>query len=183
MVIEKYTKEWVNQFSQIEEILKQNLSKFIKIEHVGSTAIIGMCAKPIIDIIIVIESMDDFDIIKNELNFIGYFHNGNQGIEGREVFNREKIIYNKTLDEINHHLYVCTKDNDEYKRHILFRNYLNKNENEKQEYNKIKMEIIEKIGNENRKEYVEIKETEYSWFFEKVIRKAGEFENMEKEMF
>jgi len=39
------------------------------------------------------------------------------------------------------------------------------------------------LGNENRKEYVEIKETEYSWFFEKVIRKAEEFENMEKEMF
>ena len=42
------------------------------------------------------------------------------------------------------------------------------------------MEIIKKIGNENRKKYVEIKETEYSWFFEKVIRKAEEIENKYK---
>jgi len=82
------------------------------------------------------------------------------------------------LDNISHHLYVCTIDNEEYKRHTLFRNYLNKHENARNEYNNIKKEIIHKIGNEDRKEYVSIKATQYNWFFEKVLKKANEEEKL-----
>jgi GrpB-like predicted nucleotidyltransferase (UPF0157 family) len=52
MVIEEYDENWIKQFGQIKEILKKILSKVNNIEHVGSTAIMGMREKPIIDIII-----------------------------------------------------------------------------------------------------------------------------------
>jgi GrpB-like predicted nucleotidyltransferase (UPF0157 family) len=172
MVIEEYNNDWIKQFNQIKEILERNLTKIVKIEHVGSTAIIGMYAKPIIDIDIVIDNRNDFDKIKNELESIGYIHNGDQGIIGREAFKRGNIIKNEIFDKISHHLYVCDKDNEELNRHILFRDYLNKYDKIKNEYNKIKMEIIGKYGNEDRKKYVSIKETEYKWFFDKVIEEA-----------
>jgi GrpB-like predicted nucleotidyltransferase (UPF0157 family) len=126
MVIEEYNTNWVKQFNQIKNILEENLSKIIKIEHIGSTAIFGMCAKPIIDIDIIIENTSDFEKIKNELEAIGYSHNGDQGIKGREAFKRNNIIKNEILDKLNHHLYVCAKGNEELRRHILFRDYLNK---------------------------------------------------------
>jgi hypothetical protein len=54
---------------------------------------------------------------------------------------------------------------------------LNKHEKAKEEYYKIKREIIRKIGNENREKYVSIKETEYRWFFEKIIEEAKKENN------
>jgi GrpB-like predicted nucleotidyltransferase (UPF0157 family) len=173
MVIEEYNENWIKQFNQIKNILEKNLSKIIKIEHVGSTAIIGMCAKPIIDIDIIIIDRTDFEKIKNELETIGYYHNGDQGIKGREVFKRNKIIKNEILEKINHHLYVCAKDNEELKRHIIFRDYLNKHYEVKIEYYNIKKEIIKKHGNNDREKYVLTKENEYKWFFEKVIKEAA----------
>ena len=179
MVIEEYNIEWKNKFSQIKQILENNLCNYIDIEHVGSTASIGMWAKPIIDIIIVIENRKNFDQIKNNLENIGYFHNGDQGIPGREVFKRNKILHNNVLDNIPHHLYVCEINNLEYRRHKLFWNYLNKHEKHKMEYNRIKHEILEKVGKNNRKDYVIMKENEYKWFFEDIIKKASEEEKME----
>ena len=172
MVIEEYNDDWKNQYEQIKYILENSLSKAIKFEHVGSTSITGMWAKPIIDIDVVIESINDFEKTKDELKIIGYLHEGDMGIIGREVFKKDNVIKNEILDKVNHHLYVCTKDNEELKRHILFRDYLNKHNEVKIEYNNIKKAIIKKYGNEDREKYVEIKETEYKWFFEEVLKKA-----------
>ena len=174
MVIVEYNKNWKKQFIQIKNILDNNLSKIVTIEHVGSTAIIGMCAKPIIDIDIIIENINDFEKTKNKLELIGYFHEGDLGIIGRESFKRNNIIINDILDKIKHHLYICTKDNEELKRHILFRDYLNKYSNKKMEYYDIKKAIIEKYGNEDREKYVTIKENDYKSFFEKIIKEAEE---------
>ena len=176
MVIEEYNENWIKHFIQIKNVLEKKLSKIIKIEHIGSTAITGMCAKPIIDIDIVIENTDDFEKTKNELELIGYLHQGDQGIIGREAFKKINTMKNEILGKINHHLYVCTKNSEELKRHILFRDYLNNHHEIRMEYKNIKKEIIEKYGNENREKYVSVKETEYKWFFEKIIKEA-ELEN------
>jgi GrpB-like predicted nucleotidyltransferase (UPF0157 family) len=172
MVITEYDENWIKQYTQIKNVLENSLSKIIKIEHVGSTSIIGMLAKPIIDIDVVIENNNDFEKVKTELEIIGYLYEGNLGIVGREAFKRNGIIKHEILDKINHHLYVCTKDSEELKRHILFRNYLNKNFKIKMEYNNIKKAIIEKYGNEDREKYVITKEIDYKWFFEKVLKDA-----------
>jgi GrpB-like predicted nucleotidyltransferase (UPF0157 family) len=164
MVIVEYNNEWPIWFDKIKNELCKNLSSIIAVEHIGSTSIKGMCAKPIIDIDIVINNENDFVKTKEKLELIGYYHNGNQGIIGREAFNRNGKNH-KILDTIQHHLYVCAKDNDELKRHILFRNYLNKNYKIMMEYYNIKKEIIKKYGNEDREKYVSVKEEEYKWFF------------------
>jgi len=172
MVIEEYNKDWIKQFKKIQNILENNLNNIVKIEHVGSTAIIGMCAKPIIDIDIVINNINDFVNVKKDLKIIGYAHKGDLGVNGMEMFERDNSYNEENLDNTNHHLYVCTKDNEELNRHILFRDYLNKNEKARIEYIEIKREIIKKVGNQNRQKYVSLKETKYNWFFEKIIKEA-----------
>ena len=108
MVVEKYNPKWIEQFQTLKEFLEENASEYISIEHVGSTSIPGMNAKPIIDIDVVVEDAAQFLKLKEELEKIGYVHEGDRGISGREAFDNENVAIN-----IDHHLYVCVKDNAE----------------------------------------------------------------------
>ena len=164
MVVEKYNPKWVEQFQTLKEFLKKNATEYNSIEHVGSTSIPGMNAKPIIDIDVVVEDAAQFLRLKDELEKIGYIHEGDRGIPGREAFDNENVPVS-----IDHHLYVCVKDNAELKRHLKFRDSLRSNLELVNDYNKIKEEILAKVGNDNRAGYVQMKEEEYKWFFEKVL--------------
>ncbi|WP_052078970.1 GrpB family protein [Spirochaeta lutea] len=168
-VIRPYTVEWIEMFTRIAEYLRKHCTAYLGIEHVGSTSIPGMAAKPIIDIDMVIVSRADFHVIKTELEAVGYHYVGDQGIPGREVFDRwgDGI---SLLDEIPHHLYVCTKDNLEYNRHIRFRDRLRADPGLVAEYNSIKNRILAAVGDDNRAGYVAMKETQYTEFFERVLR-------------
>ena len=86
VVVEKWNPKWKDEFERIAESLGEDvIYNSIKIEHVGSTSVEGLSAKPIIDLDIVIEN-DKFEIIKRLLKDKGYEHEGNLGIEGREAF-------------------------------------------------------------------------------------------------
>lgn len=164
MVVEKYNPKWVEQFSVLKEFLAKNTTEYISIEHVGSTSIPGMNAKPIIDIDIIVEDAAQFLRLKEELEKIGYVHEGDRGIPGREAFDHGKVSIG-----IDHHLYVCVKDNAELLRHLKFRDKLRSSPELVNEYNKIKEEILAKVGADNRAGYVQMKETDYRWFFDKVL--------------
>ena len=72
-----------------------------RIEHVGSTSVPNLDAKDIIDMDILYEHESEFEKIKAGLLKIGYYHNGNQGIEQREVFKRNRAFKNEVLDTYN----------------------------------------------------------------------------------
>ncbi len=172
MVVVEYDKEWPQDFLKIKTELQKAITVMSNIQHVGSTSIPGMKAKPIIDIDVGLENWSDFEAVKRALAEIGYEHEGDRGITGREAFCRNGKVHNEILDNIDHHLYVCSVDNEEYKRHILFRDYLRNHIEARDRYNQIKEEILAKVGSENRAGYVQMKEDEYKDFFESVISKA-----------
>lgn len=167
MLIVAYQSDWSKYFEAIKSKLIAGLSGIcIQIEHVGSTAVLGLSAKEIIDIDIAYN--DNFEEIKEKLELIGYYHNGNQGIDGREVFKRNQTHSDSILDVIPHHLYVCRYDNEEYKRHILFRNYLRKSEEARMFYMSQKIAIAEECNN-NKKAYAELKQIKLSSFIDYTI--------------
>ncbi len=172
MVVQEYDDRWPKDFAALEEVLRGHLSSAEAIEHVGSTSIPGMCAKPIIDIDILVSGDSEFATTKTELESLGYAHNGNQGIEGREVFVRTGNNYHKILDDIRHHLYVGRRDCAELQRHLLFRDTLRNDAGLREAYCKIKKDILKEVGEDNRAGYVEKKELAYGWFFEKVLDKG-----------
>lgn len=173
MVVVNYNEKWPQDFLKIKNELMKVLKVQCEVQHVGSTSIPGMKAKPIIDIDVGLDNWADFEAVKKVLAEIGYEHEGDKGITGREAFCRNGKVHNKILDDIDHHLYVCSVDNEEYKRHILFRDYLRKHTEARDRYNQIKEEILSKVGTENRAGYVQMKEDEYSDFFEGIIEKAN----------
>ena len=136
VIVESYNSEWKRDFEDIRSELMAVLDgKVISIEHVGSTSVEGLSAKPIIDIDVVIEDEDAFPEVKAAMESIGYTHEGDLGIPGREAFK-----YKGKEHLRKHHLYVCTKDADELKRHISFRDYLRTHPEAVREYGRIKEE-------------------------------------------
>ena len=129
MLIEAYTSNWIKNFTDIKREIESTLTGLTyTIEHVGSTSVPNLDSKPIIDIDIIYSTQQDFEQIKLGLEKTGYFHNGNQGIEDRDVFKRNGKLANEILDTVKHHLYVCPIDSKALERHLLSRDYLRKNE-------------------------------------------------------
>jgi GrpB-like predicted nucleotidyltransferase (UPF0157 family) len=169
MLIVEYLTEWINQFQKIKEKLLEGMSGLpVTIEHVGSTSVPGLSAKPIIDIDIVYHGVSDFKRVKDSLESLGYAHNGNQGIEGREVFKRAGQKEDEILDKTAHHLYVCSYDCEELRRHILFRDYLRCHETARIFYQNLKYKIAIEAG-EDRKTYAGIKELKANSFIDYIV--------------
>ena len=133
VVVEKWNPQWKYEYEKIVASLgKDIIYNSIKIEHVGSTSVEGLSAKPVIDLDIVIEK-DKFAIIKELLNKKGYEYEGDLGIEGREAFS-----YSGKEELMTHHLYVCPQGSKELFKHITFRNFLKNNPALAAEYSKVK---------------------------------------------
>ena len=136
VVVLPYDEQWKQDFLMIREELASALGQLaLRIEHVGSTSVEGLSAKPIIDIDVVIKDYSVFEEVVSALGTIGYRHEGDLGIAGREAFKYDGKDHLK-----KHHLYVCTEDSQELKRHISFRDYLRTHPDAVREYSRIKEE-------------------------------------------
>ena len=105
----------------------------IGIEHVGSTSVEGMSAKPCIDIDVIIEDYSVFDAVVSRLGTIGYIHEGDLGIKDREAFK-----YSNKPHLQMHHLYVCPSYSEELHRHLTFRDFLRDNPEAVGKYSSVK---------------------------------------------
>ena len=134
VIVMPYDKEWQTDFEKIKNELENAIGDMvIAIEHVGSTSVQGMSAKPCIDIDVVIKDYSVFDIIVSRLADIGYIHEGDLGIKDREAFK-----YTDKPHLQSHHLYVCPQYSAELHRHITFRDYLRTHPEAVNEYSKVK---------------------------------------------
>ena len=179
MVLSEYNLDWTDQFEKIKSVLLTSLSGIIfRIEHVGSTSVRDLSAKPVIDIDIVIPKGISLEVIIEKLSVLGYYHRGDLDVKGREAFGRlkDKEFYNSTLDTIRHNLYACPEDNLELERHLLFRDYLRANPETRLAYESLKKDIAERSG-QDLKTYVLTKETEAREFVYSVIEKAKQLKS------
>lgn len=164
VIVEKYDAVWALDFRQIEQELKEALGNLaLRIEHVGSTSVKGLSAKPIIDIDIVIQDYSRFDAVVAALETIGYIHEGDLGIPGREAFK-----YTDKEHLRKHHLYVCPETSGELKRHLAFRDYLRSHPEAVREYSRVKEEGAA-LYPEDIDKYIEYK----SPCIEKIYRELG----------
>jgi GrpB-like predicted nucleotidyltransferase (UPF0157 family) len=173
VLIKKYNEGWVDDFKNIQKVLQAELSELnVSIEHIGSTSVPGLAAKPIIDIDLVYNQHVSFYHIMLRLEKLGYYHNGNQGIPGREVFKRSKAtVHHTVLDFIMHHLYVCPAGSKEFENHILFRDYLIANDDARIMYQQLKYDLAGEVK-QDRKKYAALKEEKAKDFIQDILDKA-----------
>lgn len=152
VVVLPYDEKWETDFEKIKKEIELAIGELIiGIEHVGSTSVKGMMAKPCIDIDVIIEDYLVFDKVVESLARIGYYHEGNLGIENREAF-----AYTDKPHLALHHLYVCPKDSLELKRHLTFRDFLRNNQDAVLKYSLVKEEAA-KLYPSDIDKYIEYK--------------------------
>ena len=162
VIVEDYDPRWPEQFERLRSRIASALGPLATaIEHVGSTAIPGLAAKPIIDLDVLLRSSSDLSEAIVRLATLGYQHRGDLGVLGREAFRPPP-------NDVLHHLYVHGPDSREYIRHITFRNYLRANREEAQAYERLKRTLAQEYRND-REAYNQAK----SEFVEAVLRRAA----------
>jgi GrpB-like predicted nucleotidyltransferase (UPF0157 family) len=135
IVVQDYDPTWPKTFDRLYATIWPTLSDVATaIEHVGSTSVPGLSAKPIIDMAIVISSTSQMPVLIERLATINYIHNGDQGVPGREAFRRPQ-------DTPAHNLYACAKDNLGLRNQLTLRNYLRQNPEAVQAYGDLKKQL------------------------------------------
>lgn len=156
--IREYDPEWKTTFEDLAEIYRELLGELaLAIEHVGSTSVVGLAAKPIIDIDIVMASRSCFPQVRDLLSTVGYYHQGDLGVKGREAFDRKNEYVPLTQSNRkwpSHHLYVCPKDSQALQNHLAFRDHLRQHPEVAREYKELKRALAKKYK-QDRKAYTE----------------------------
>jgi GrpB-like predicted nucleotidyltransferase (UPF0157 family)/predicted kinase len=150
VVISDYDNDWPTLFGQIAEPVRQALDDIVDaIEHIGSTAVPGLAAKPIIDIDVVVRSVADVPVAIARLRKLGYVYQGDKGIAGREAFTWPPHAP-------RHHLYVVVAGSKPHADHVRFRDYLRRQPEIAREYAELKKALANQ-HTDDRERYTEAK--------------------------
>ncbi len=145
-----YNIAWEKEFSKEAATLTTTMSaQVLEIHHIGSTAVPGLSAKPIIDLLIEVKDIKNVDTYNQKMEQLGYEAKGENGIKGRRYFQ-------KGGNERTHHVHVYEKGHPEINRHLSFRDYLRTHPDAAKEYETLKIELAHRYRFEPKK-YVENK--------------------------
>ena len=164
-----YDPRWSQDFDTEKEALLKLMGEDITaIEHVGSTAAPGLCAKPVIDISATVQSLEPVDAYVEKLRILGYRHvpersYPEEGYQGRHLFVKDNQLGGT-------HQLKLVKEGDEKDWHklIAFRDHLRSNPKDREQYGTIKRKIAS-ADNIDRETYTK----EKSHFIQKVMSNLG----------
>jgi GrpB-like predicted nucleotidyltransferase (UPF0157 family) len=166
-----YDPQWPLAFAGLKRVIEAALGPLaLSVEHVGSTAVPGLAAKPTIDLDVVIESKAQLANVIRSLARIGYDHRGDLGIAGREAFGRQgEDVPRDGTGRIwpSHHLYVCARDSKELARHLAFRDHLRSHPDVASTYARLKRDLARQFPHDIDS-YIQGKAA----FIEDILRRA-----------
>lgn len=139
IAIDDYNLRWPERFESIRDRIAPALGTIAAaIEHIGSTAVPGLAAKPIIDLDVLLRSDADLPAAMSKLAALGYEHQGDLGIPGRHAFKAPS-------HDVQHHLYVCLPSTEEFSRHIAFRDHLRAHPKDANVYSSLKRSLAQRF--------------------------------------
>ena len=137
VVVVEYDPEWPEVFERLRATIWSAVSDVaLTIEHVGSTAVPGLAAKPVIDLDVVVPD-DAVPVAIARLARIGYRHRGDLGIPGREAFRHDLAI--------PHHVYVCPRSSAALGNHLAVRDHLRTDDEAAAAYGALKRRLAEQF--------------------------------------
>lgn len=133
--LSEYNPEWPCLFRSICTVLMTAIDDLpVRLEHVGSTAVPGLVAKPTIDIDIVVPTDALMTTVISRLGSLGYEHMGDRGIRGREAFIQPPLLP-------PHHLYMCRDGSLPLRNHLLLREALRTDASAREGYSMLKRRL------------------------------------------
>lgn len=159
--LEPYQEEWTKLYRhEVDRLTDIAGDWFLDFEHIGSTAITGMPAKPILDILAVVETLGEAEALISILEEHGYEHRPGD-IEGR-LFLAKGPRTNRTV-----YLSLTEKGSDFYTEIIAFRDYLREHPDAAENYASLKLRAAEKYP-EDREKYT----AEKGDFIQEILNRA-----------
>jgi GrpB-like predicted nucleotidyltransferase (UPF0157 family) len=153
IIIQEYSDIWPTLFESERTALVEVLNDpSILIEHIGSTSVKGLAAKPVIDIIV---GLPDFKIAENYIKPITDL-NYEYISQFEDIMPYRRFFIKESSRIRTHHIHMVQTDSEFWVRHLDFRDYLRANENSRNEYQDLKKKLSEKEWN-NGNEYAAAK--------------------------
>ncbi|MEV7192193.1 GrpB family protein [Streptomyces sp. NPDC093510] len=171
IVVSDHNPYWAEQFRELRDRLAPHVADTaVVIEHVGSTAVPGCAAKPIIDLDIVVADASAMTVLIARLATQGYRHVGDLGITGREAFETPE-------GAIPHHLYGVVEGTKPHLDHVLLRDYLRLHPDDVRRYSELKRTLARQFTGDRtgRAGYTEAKSDLVEELLEKAYLAAGSF--------
>lgn len=133
----EFSSDWKKDFENEKAVLAVVLHGIeYELHHIGSTAIEGVAARPIIDMLLLVHDLDELDTRRSEIAVANYECLGEYGVSGRRYFRK--------LSEdgvVTHRMQAFLRSSDEAVRHLAFRDYLTYNRNAALQYSRLKSEL------------------------------------------
>lgn len=143
-----YQDHWPQAFACAQVALLKVLgSTALALHHIGSTAVPGLAAKPILDLLLEVTDLAALDNQTAVLAALGYVGKGENGIAGRRYF------YKNTPPESNqrsHHLHVFVRAAPQVRQHLALRDYLRQNPAAVAEYSALKQALARQFPNDTQ---------------------------------
>ena len=162
VVLVPYQSVWAQRFERekvrLEEVIGEHI---LDIQHIGSTAVPGLSAKPILDIGVAVENFEKASALVSPIEKLGYTYRGENGIPRRHYF--VKGPPNKKTC----HLHMFEEVDEEWATHLLFRDYLRTHPKVAAAYQQLKEDLAAKYPND-REAYTDGKHK----FIQKALGKA-----------
>ncbi|ALM28965.1 GrpB family protein [Bacillus altitudinis] len=136
--------EWTKEFESEKRKIIGDIGQYIiNVHHIGSTAVKGLSAKPIIDIAIEIEHFFDGEKCVIALEALGYSYKGTDVLPERHYFNKG--------EPRTHQIHMYQRHNKYLLEQLNFRDYLRNNEQARSEYQQLKLKLSRLHGNDKHK--------------------------------
>lgn len=134
ITIKEYDHEWAKRFQEEALRIRRALGKSAGIiEHIGSTAVSGLAAKPIVDVLVAVGNVAQEERYRRQLENAGY------SLRVREAGHR---MFRTQTKDVHVHIWSSP---DEIARHLLFRDWLRANEDDRQLYERTKRDLATRI--------------------------------------
>jgi GrpB-like predicted nucleotidyltransferase (UPF0157 family)/broad-specificity NMP kinase len=144
--------KWKELFKEEKRLLKRTFGDVvIAIEHIGSTAIPGIPAKPIIDMDVGVKSLKIARNMKEKFEKLGYKHRPFMPGRTKEELKWQELYVKGSEEKRTFHAHVTVYGNDYWKNDLLFCAYLRKNPARAKQYAKLKQALVKKYGKDRRK--------------------------------
>lgn len=163
-------KAWAEAFEDLAGVYRKQLAQFgVTVEHVGSTSVPGLWAKPILDIDLVYREPGKKEEIIAEVEALGYVCEGELGIVGRTAFSRpDPEVPIGGGPWMDHHLYLVLEGSLPLANHRALREYLLAHPDEVEAYSRLKRELAQKYPHDAGR-YTEAKTP----FLTGILKRAG----------
>ncbi|HON28872.1 MAG TPA: GrpB family protein [Mesotoga infera] len=148
VIVTEYCSRWPEFFREEADRLKKGLSDpNVAIEHIGSTAVPGLSAKPVIDILIGVDSLDHADSLVVSIQKLGYTY-----IQEYESMIPDRRYFERDAGEIDFHIHMVVFGGAFWTEHVFFRDYLREDPEAVEQYSALKKSLSKEHQN-NREAY------------------------------